>query len=90
MIIPGGQISEKVIGGKVTERQYQSVDTDELIFCWRHSPTLTSDWKNPSPEDKNKLDKIRLKEYEVWDKDKLVKARFCPKCLQTVYYTKPQ
>lgn len=90
MIIAGGEIGNIVKNGKVTERQYQSVNTDTLEYCWRHHPTLTSDWKNPSPEDKKKLDKIRLKDYEVWDKDKLVKARFCPKCFQTVFYTKPR
>lgn len=89
MIIPGGQIGEIVEEGRVQEKQYQPVDTDGLEYCWRHPITLTSDWKNPNPEDKTKLDKIRLVEGQTKEKDgSRKKFRYCPKCFQTVYYTK--
>lgn len=91
MLIAGGEIGQIVKNGKVTERQYQKVDTDSLIYCWRHPITLTSDWKNPSPEDQKKLDKIRLVEGETKNKDGTwTKFRWCRKCGNTVYYTKPK
>jgi len=89
MLIPGGQIGERASKGRITEKQYQAVNTDKLDYCWRHPITLTSDWKNPSPEDKKQLEEIRLKETEVKNKDgSITKSRFCPKCFVSVPYTK--
>lgn len=88
MIIPSFESGQIVENGKLKSRQYNTLDTDRLEYCFRHSLTLTSDWKNPSPKDQKRLDKIKLKEYVFNDKGKLKKARFCPKCLNTVFYTR--
>jgi hypothetical protein len=90
MIIPAYQSGEVAEGGKIVSKQYQPIDTDTLEYCWRHSLELTSDWKNPNKEDKKKLDKIKLKEGEITEKDGTIKKfRFCPACFQHVEYTKP-
>lgn len=89
MIISGGEIGQVVKEGKV-EKQYQAVNTDTIDYCWNHSPTLTSDWKNPNDEDKKKLEEIRLKVIECTNKDgSKYKVRFCSKCKQVVQYTVP-
>jgi hypothetical protein len=89
MIIPGGETGEVVDKGKIVRKEYQKVDTDTLEYCWLHNLELTSDWKNPNEEDKKKLDQIRLKAGEVTDKKgNIKKFRFCPKCMQTIEYTK--
>ncbi len=89
MIVPGGQVGELASKGKAVEKQYQAVNTDTLEYCWLHNLTLTSDWKNPSPEDKKKLDKIKLKDAQFTEKDgKIHKFRVCPKCGQIVEWTK--
>jgi len=89
MIIPGGQIGEIASKGRVAEKQYQAVNTDDLSYCWRHNLTLTSDWKNPSKEDQKQLDKIRLIPQQITEKDGTVhKFRFCKKCWSMVEYTK--
>lgn len=89
MIISAGEIGQVVKDGKV-ERQYKPFDTDTIDYCWNHSPTLTSDWRNPNDEDKKKLDEIRLKQVECTNKDgSKYKVRFCPKCKQVVQYTVP-
>jgi hypothetical protein len=87
-IIQGGEVGQIVNNGKVT-KQYEAINTDSLEYCWRHQLRLTSDWKNPSEEDKKKLEAIRLIPGEVKDKEGNVKKfRFCPKCYQVVNYTK--
>lgn len=87
-LIPAGEIGQIVKNGKITERQYQTVNTDTLDFCWRHNIILTSDWKNPNEEDKKKLEKIRLVKYQIKEKDgTFTKLRYCPECYQTVQYT---
>ena len=89
VVIAGGQIGEIASKGRVTEKQYQAVDSDTLSYCWRHALTLTSDWKNPNKEDKKQLDKIRLKPQQIIEKDGTIhKFRFCPKCWAMIEYTK--
>jgi len=90
MIIKGGQTGETVENGKILAKQYQPIDTDTLEYCWKHpNTTLTSDWKNPNPEDKKKLDKIKLEHREMKEKDGTIsKFRICPKCYNFISYTK--
>lgn len=89
MLIPSFQSGEVVENGKLKSKLYNTLDTDKLIFCWRHSLTLTSDWKNPNKKDKDKLDEIRLQNEWIKDKKGMEhKFRFCPKCYQQVLWTK--
>ncbi len=89
MMIPGGQIGEIADKGKLKEKQYQAVDTDDLEYCWLHNLNLKSDWRIPSIEDQIRLNRIRLVPGTVIGKDgKTHKYRYCPKCHQIVYYTK--
>lgn len=88
-IIPAGEIGQIVKEGKLIEKQYQPFDTDKIDYCWRHSITLHSDWKNPSEEDQKKLNKVKLQPAITVNKDgSLHKFRWCPKCYQQVEYTK--
>lgn len=89
MIIQGGESGQVAKNGKLLEKQYQTVDTDNLEYCWKHPITLTSDWKNPNEWDKKKLDKIKLLPREIVEKDGTVnKFRICPSCWLIVPYTK--
>ena len=88
MIIPAFQNGE-VVSKLGVEKQFKPIDTDTLEYCFRHSLTLTSDWKHPNKEDQKQLDKIRLIHNEVKNKDgTITKSRYCPKCWTNVSYTK--